>query len=214
MKYIPYLINVLQLITAVIALVNYKKYKFSTEKYFLPFLWIVFILDFSCGILADLYSFNIYLIYNIFIGISFIFYYNWYYSILLRELHKKLTLFFAFIFVIVIITNFILNKNDEFLDYSFVTGAIFIVILTGFYFYELANTDSIFSIKYKLSFWIALAIILFYVGMIPFMLLSKYFNLAFEANDTFIIILISLNMILYCFYIIGFLWTKKKYNHF
>lgn len=214
MQYFIYIINILELSAAIVALINYEKYKFSTERYFLPFLWFVFFLDFSCGILVDFFSVNIYTIYNAFTAFSLLFYYNWYHSILSNKLNKKLTFLFSFILVIFVIIDLVLNKNNQLLDHSFVVGSIFIVILTGLYFYQLANTNNSLSIKYKLSFWIALAIILFYVGMIPFMLLSKYFNIARPGSKTFIIILISLNLIFYGCYIVGFIWTKKKYNHF
>ncbi len=213
MQYLPYLTNLLQLVTAVLALVSYNKYKYSAEKYFLPFLWFTFIFDFSCGILADYYPIDNYWIYNLYTGVSILFYFYWYYFILKNQLNKRLTLLFSFIFIMVFIVNFIFNAFNKLLDYGFVTGAIFIVILTGFYLYQLANSNDVLSIRYKLSFWIALALILFYVGMVPFMLLSRYFNVWREGN-TFFIILLCLNIILYGCYSIGFLWTKKKYNHF
>lgn len=213
MQYLPYLINLLQLITAIIALKSYKKYKFSNEKYFLPFIWVTFVFDFTSGIIADFFLINIYWMYNLYIGISILFYFYWYYLILEYNLNKKLVLLFSFIFTIVFFVNFINNRANEFLVYGFVTGAIFIVILTGFYMYQIINSENTSSIKYKLSFWIALALILFYVGMVPFMLLSRYFNV-WGDSITFFIILLCLNVILYGCYNIGFLWTKKKYNHF
>ena len=214
MLYFPYLINLLQLITAIIALVYFKNYKNSTEKYFLLFLWVTFITDFSCGILSDYFLVNLYRIYNIYTGISILFYFYWYYSLLKLKLNTKLTFLFSVIYVIVFILNFFqTSPSDGYIDYTFVIGAVFIVILTGFYLYELANSNTIILTKYKLSFWIALALILFYVGMVPFMLLSKYFNIWGESN-TFFIILLCLNVILYGCYCIGFIWTKKKYNHF
>lgn len=214
MQYFLYAINILELAAAITALINYEKYKFSTEKYFLHFLWFVFFLDLLCGVLVDFFSVNIYVIYNMYIGFCFLFYFKWYHSILSQKLNKKFALLFSILFTIALIVNFILNSNNQYLDYSFVLGSIFIVVLTGLYFYQLANTDNILAIKFKLSFWIALAIILFHVGMIPFMLLSKYFNVAIGGSKTFIIILINLNIILYGCYITGFIWTKKKYNHF
>ncbi len=213
MQYLPYLINLLQLITAIIALKSYEKYKYSTEKCFLPFLWIAFLVDFTSGILADYFLIHNYWVYNIYIGLSMLFYFYWYHTILIHKLNKKLTLLFSFIFILVYFANFLNNKATEFLDYGFVTGAVFIVILTGFYLYQLANSNNVLSIKYKLSFWIALALILFYVGMVPFMLLSSYFNV-WGGSNMFFIILLCLNIILCSCYIIGFLWTKKKYNHF
>ena len=103
--------------------------------------------------------------------------------------------------------------NIELHQYSFIIGASFLLILTGFHLHQLLNSDYTLKIKHKLSFWITIALVLFNIGMIPFILLSKYFNVWIN-NSAFTIIFFILNMILYSCYIIGFTWTKKKYNHF
>jgi signal transduction histidine kinase len=95
--------------------------------------------------------------------------------------------------------------------YAFAIGAIGILMLTFFHFYQLLNGDEVLNVKYKLSFWISTALLLFYLGSIPLILLSKYMDIrALSCN----IILLSLNIILNGCYIIGFIWTKKKYNRF
>ncbi|MEM7185050.1 MAG: hypothetical protein AAF466_00220, partial [Bacteroidota bacterium] len=100
---------------------------------------------------------------------------------------------------------------DIYHRYTFNTGALFVLILTVLHFYQLLNDDQVLIVKYKLSFWISTGLLLFSVGMIPLFSLSKYLD--FQGAG-YIITLVSLNVILYGCYIIGFIWTKKSYNHF
>ena len=94
--------------------------------------------------------------------------------------------------------------------YTFVLGAVLTLICAIFHFWRLLYSDEVLVIKYKLSFWISTGLLLFNMGMIPFMLLSDYFD--FASNPYYTATIISLNLLLYGCYILGFLWTKEKYN--
>ncbi|MDO5981468.1 hypothetical protein [Flavivirga spongiicola] len=207
---LSYLINVLELIAAIVALIHYKKYANSSESYFLHFLWVTFFVDAILGPLLSFFKLdNTWLFYG-YTGVSFLFYYWWYYTILAEKLYKAIVMVLSIIFMILYIINGI---SVELHKYSFVIGASFVLVLAGFHLHQLFNSDYTLKLKYKLSFWITIALVLFNISMIPFILLSKYFNVWIN-NSVFSIILFFLNIVLYGFYIIGFIWTKKKYNHF
>lgn len=208
--FLTYVINLLELIAAIVALIHYKKYVNSSERYFLHFLWVTFFVDSILGPLSIFFKIDNTWVYYGYTGISFLFYYWWYYSILINKTYKKITIVLSVIFMILYVIN---GLNVEFQKYSFVIGASFLLILTMFHLHQLFNSDYSLKIKYKLSFWITTALVLFNISMIPFILLSKYFNV-WVNNSVFTIILVFLNIILYSCYIIGFTWTKKKYNHF
>lgn len=208
--FLSYSINALEISAAIVALIHYKKYANSSERYFLHFLWVTFFVDAILGPLSRFFELDHTWLYYGYTGISFLFYYWWYYTILVEILYKKVIIVLSIIFMILYILN---GMNVEFHKYSFVIGASFVLIFAGFYLHQLFNSDYTLKIKYKLSFWITIALVLFNIGMIPFILLSKYFNIWVE-NSAFMIILFFLNMVLYGCYILGFIWTKKKYNHF
>ncbi|MFB9057536.1 hypothetical protein ACFFU9_12375 [Mariniflexile ostreae] len=209
--FLYYLIHLLELTAAILALIHYKKYKSSTERYFLHFLWLTFIFDTVIGVLIrPLFEIDNTWAYYIYTGISFLFYYWWYHSVLLKTMYKRIILVFGFLFFIVYFFNF---TKPNLHQYSFITGAFFLLILTGLYLHQLFNADYILNLKYKLSFWITIALVLFNISMIPFILLSEYFNFWVD-NPIFVSILFFLNVVLYGCYMIGFIWTKKKYNHF
>ncbi|GAA3629992.1 hypothetical protein [Flavivirga jejuensis] len=205
-----YSINVLEFIAALVALIHYEKYVNSSERYFLHFLWGTFFVDAILGPSSRFFEIDSTWLYYGYTGISFLFYYWWYYTILKEKLYKKIIIVLSIIYIILYIIN---STNFEFHQYSFVIGTSFALVLAGFHLHQLFNSDHILKIKYKLSFWITTALLLFNIGVIPTILLSKYFNI-YANNSVFSIILFFLNIVLYGPYILGFIWTKKKYNHF
>ncbi len=205
-----FLISALEFMAAIIASIYYKKYVNSTERYFLHFLWTTFFIDTILGPMFGLFKIDNTWVYYGYTGLSFLFYHWWYRRILESKLYKKIVITLNIIFIILYIIN---GSNPGLQQYSFVIGASFLLIMAGFHLHELFISDHTLNLKYKLSFWITAALLLFNIGMIPFMLLSQYFNL-WTSNYTFFIILFFLNSCLYGCYIIGFIWTKKKYNHF
>jgi len=203
--------NAVQFAAAVIAIVTFKKYRASNEKYFLFFLWYTLLVETVGLILGEFYDVDNSWLYNGFMVTMFLFYYFWYYKILKSKLFCRFVRLFAIVFSIVAVASFVFQESQGYHKYTFLTGAFFILILTVFHFYQLLNDDQVLVVKYKLSFWISTGLLLFSVGMIPLFSLSEYL----DFHDTaYILTVVSLNVILYGCYIIGFLWTKKNYNHF
>ncbi len=207
--YLFYVITFLELFTSLMATIYIEKYKSSKEYYFLFFLWFTFFLELIAGSLGYIFSINNQWIYNIFMTISFSFYLYWYQSILKKRGFRKIVVIFVTVFLCVAIWNIVFQSPFSFHKYTFVTGALLTMICTIFHFWQLLNSDEILEVKYKLSFWISTGLLLFNMGMIPMMLLSKHLNF---SEIQYYIIIITLNIILYGCYSIGFLWTKEKYN--
>jgi hypothetical protein len=204
-----YFLPLVELIAAIFATVYFKKYSESNEKYFLYFLWFTFLIDLT-GVCLDYNAINNSFIYEIYTVSSFLFYFYWYYLILKSKIFRKITFLLATIFIVMtVITLAVTSLSGQ--GYAFSTGAIGILMLTIFHFYQLLHGDEVLNVKYKLSFWISTALLLFYLGIIPLILLSKYLKI---KGLSYNIIIFSLSIILYGCYIIGFIWTKKKYNRF
>ncbi|PHQ62526.1 MAG: hypothetical protein COC08_00530 [Maribacter sp.] len=209
-KYL-FLINILELITAILATVFFSKYVVSKEKYFLYFLWFTLGVELCAALMSYVIDIDNFWIYNFYTIISFLFYFYWYHAILKQVALQRAVLVFGILFTGVAIWNLVFQSWTEYHQYTFVVGALFTLVATLFHFWQLLYSDQILVIQYKLSFWISAGLLLFYMGMVPFMLLSRYFEL---AGASYYILIISLNCILYGCYIIGFLWTKEKYNRF
>ncbi len=210
-RYLLYIVNGLELAAALAATVYYSKYIFSSEKFFLFFLWYTFFVDLTGALLRPVFDIGNYWLYNAFTITSLLFYFYWYYTILKSKVFRKWVMVFTIVFSIVAIFSLFFQTWNEYHKYTFITGALFVLVLTMFHFYKLLNSDEVLIVKYKLSFWISTALLLFYMGMIPLMFLTEYMDI---SGVSYLIIIISLNLILYGCYIIGFVWTKKKYNGF
>jgi len=205
-----YLIPLFEFLTALLATIFYKKYKSSTEKHFMPFLWFTFFIDFIVGgFVGIVLEQNNNWVYILFTVISFLFYFYWFYRILLKKRHKQLLLIMILIFIVIAFYNFITQSWLEYQTTTFTVGAILNLLASLLFFSQLLTSKNIIEIKYKLSFWIATGLLLFNIGMVPLIFFSEYFN---SNNQLYMIILVALNAILYSCYSLGFLWNKKEYN--
>ena len=198
-----------QIITVCLATKYYKKYKNSTEKYFLHFLWYTIINE-SIGIYTVYYLKISYIeIYIIFIFLSFLFYFHWMLKIIKSKIRKKVIIALSVLFSGVAIYNFFTLEWNNYHYSTFVCGSIIYILLSLFFFSQLLNDKKVIHVKQNLKFWIATGLLLFNVGMIPLLVLSDLFS----ADDSLrVIILISLNLILYTCYSLGFIWSKKEQN--
>ncbi len=210
MSYLSLLILLLELCAALTASFYWKKYNGTKERYFVYFLWITLLVEVSGSILGRGYAINTYPLYNIYMVASFLFYFYWYHSILIRRGLRDIIIFFALVFTVIALWSMFTQSWSEYHKYTFVSGAMFTLVCTIFHFWQLLYNDEVLVIRHKLSFWISTGLLLFYMGMIPFMLLSNYFD--FVSSLYYIVTIISLNVILYGCYTLGFLWTKEKYN--
>ncbi|MBT8256108.1 MAG: hypothetical protein KJO23_06165 [Bacteroidia bacterium] len=209
-QYFAFAFPLIELIAALFATIHYKKYRNSNEKYFLYFLWFTFLVD-GTGVIRDqLFSLKSTLLYSLFVVIGYLFYFYWYYTVLRSRKFRQTAVVAAILFISITLVTY-LKPSLQGQGYAFVTGAIGLLILTFFHFYQLIRSDEVLIVKYKLSFWISTALLLFYIGILPLMLLAEFIDI---KGMNYQIILLSLNIILYGCYVIGFIWTKKKYNRF
>ncbi len=206
-----YIITVLEFIAAIVATVYFKKYRKSSEKYWLYFLWFTFLIEVFGASLKPNYPIGVSWIYSIFSIASVIFYFFWYYQILKTKQLRIVVVVFASLFSLMTTLAYIFPDELKNQGYAFVVGSLGILTLTLCHFYRLLNSDEVLIIKHKLSFWISTGLLLFYVGIIPLVILTKILVVSPLSR---ILIFISLNLILYGCYVIGFIWTKKKYNRF
>lgn len=211
LEFLFFIPMILELIAALTATATFPKFRDSNERYFLYFLWYTLAVELTGAVIGYGFGANNYWLFNSFTITGFLFYFYWYYTILKRKSFRKTVIVFAFVFLVVAVISLITQTWLQYHSYTFITGAAFVLVLTLFHFFQLLNSDEVLIVKYKLSFWISTALLLFNMGMIPYMLLSEYADM---DGLSYLIILLSLNLILYGCYIIGFLWTKKKYNLF
>lgn len=204
-----FITNFFELLAAILATVFYKKYAASKEKYFVYFLWYVVIGESIGTIFAWVFSIGNTWIYILISFINFLFYFFWYKSILENKKYKKIITLFTILFILIAVVDFSTQSWKQNHVMTYISGSIIIVITSFMYFSELLNSNEVLYIKNKLSFWIATGLLLFNVGMVPLIIFSETFN---AHNELRIVIVVSLNVILYTCYSLGFIWCKKKVN--
>lgn len=205
--YLALSIQLFELIALVLAIIHYKKYAKTTEKFFLHFLVFTVATEFLGVYYAYFIEKNNSEIYIVYIFLSFLFYFYWFFSILKRKVFKRILVILGSCFIVMALHNFFYESWSNFHPTTFITGAFITLILSLFFFYELLNSNEVLNIKHSLRFWLAIGLLLFNIGMIPLMIFSDTFN---AYNELRVIILIILNLILYSCYSVGFIWSKPS----
>lgn len=209
-QYFSFAIPLIELIAALFATYHLRKYYSSNERYFFYFLWFTFLMDFTGVVRDQFFGLKSTELYNVFAIVGFLFYFYWYYTVLKSKKFKSVALISALLYIGITVLTYIYPQYSG-QGYAFVTAAIGLLVLTFLHFYQLLTGDEVLIVKYKLSFWISTALLLFYIGILPLMLLAEYIEI---KGMNYMLVLLSLNITLYGCYIIGFIWTKKQYNRF
>jgi len=97
------------------------------------------------------------------------------------------------------------------LSMSYTIGNITLLVLGIIYFLQLFSSEKIADYKRQLFFWVNLGLMLFYVGTCPY---YAMFKTLYETQPALFHALawvsVILNYVMYGFFIIGFLWSRKE----
>jgi hypothetical protein len=207
------LIQVFEIVTAITATVFYKKYWETFLKYFLFVLWLIVILEIVIGTLKEsgiIVKNNF--IYNVVTSIQYIYYLALYYKAMKTQAYQKWVLGFLVVFVVSVIINFIwiqpLTLTTPFYSYTFAIGAILLIITIGLFLVEILNTEKILFFKRYLMFWISVGLLVFYTGILPY-ILSLNFTPNLLRSDSLQIIFFTLNLVMYACFTVGFVISHK-----
>lgn len=200
------LVHLFEIIALITAIKYYGKYKNTTEKWFVFFLAYTVLTE-TVGVYVAYFLKEYDLtIYHIFIVVSFMFYFYWFQSILKSQNQQKIITALSILFFVYAVYNLSVLSWDNYHTKTFIVGAVINIIASIFFFSQLLNDKEEIEVQKNLKFWISTGLILFNVGMVPFMLFSQEFN---ANNETRTVIIVLLNFILYFCYSIGFILCKK-----
>lgn len=204
-------ILLMEVLVAIVATINYHKYRHNNLRYFVLYVWGVVILEILGAFLPKYYhSSNIWL-YNIFVIFEFPLLILWYRSFLSGSKTRKglIWLIAAFFIFAGINSWFFQPLRDEFQSFNFILGAICVIMSIILYFNEVLHTEKILFIQRGLLFWVSVGFLFFYASAIPIMIMGNVLHYSGWAYNVFLLIL---NIILHISFLIGLLWGKKKYN--
>ncbi len=204
-------------LAAVLGIVFFYKYKNTILKYFLFYLiYIVFIENFG----IYLYSYlsknplgdidNNSIVYNIYNIVSFSYFLLLYRYFITNKSHKKWIYSFFIIYLVTVFINaFFENYLKEPQTIPYIVASILLIITIVFYFIELLNSRKVLHVKHNLLFWIAVGLLIYYIGNIPFRIVRGYYAHLADISILFLIN-ISLTIVMNLCFIIGFIWSNKK----
>lgn len=155
-----------------------------------------------------------YYVYNFYMFISFSAFILLIRSLLAKINYRITAVFFLILFVISFFLNIIYFKEDtnRSFTYSFAIGVVLVMILSCLYLVEIFNSDKILNFKQSVFFWYILGILVFHVPFTPFMLAINWFLIK-QDESIFSLVLFILNFLAHSCFIIGFIWSEKKYNY-
>jgi hypothetical protein len=184
------LINLLEFIAAITGIIFYKKFKYSSYKYFIWFLVYITI----CEIIG---SYTIYVkdgrfLYflkgtiieknywwsTIFWKIGAIMFYAFYFNKILKSAQLKTIIRYCALSFLIFSNGYILMHWGAFFTSFFpiisVLGAIIIFLCTVFYFIETLESDNILSFYKSLNFYISAAIFIWWLIITPIVFYDNY----------------------------------------
>lgn len=102
-------------------------------------------------------------------------------------------------------------KSNYFMSFSYSIGNIILLIFILQYFYKLIYSDRILNFYRERMFWVALGLLVFFLGTFPYfglynLMLSKYFNLLV----TYTWVEIFLDYTMYLLFAASFIWGEKE----
>ncbi|PIF34563.1 hypothetical protein CLU81_5220 [Flavobacterium sp. 9] len=209
-SYIVYL----ALLSGIIGLFSLNKLPGKKAKFLVVLIWFSVLIEIVGYYFTQWTGLLNYYVYNFYMFVSFSAYILLIRSILLNRSYK----FAGYIFLILFIASFFLNiwyfkenVNHSFI-YSFAIGVLLVMILSCLYLVEIFNSDKILNFKKSVFFWYILGILVFHVPFLPFMLAINWFLIR-QDESIFSLVLFILNFLAHSCFIIGFIWSEKKYNY-
>ena len=182
----------------------WKYYKNTSERYFLHFLVYSVLTEFVGLFFKDLFRFDNFIIYNVYMIVSFLFYLYWFQRVLKnKKFVYILTVFFMVFALYSIVT------EDAFValfQFAFVAGIMCIITLTLYYFVKALKSEQITAFLKDPKFWIVTGLFLFHLGFLPTLLLMLKLDM---LSVRYYLVITSLNIVLYGCYIKAFACTKK-----
>jgi|TARA_B110000090_G_scaffold12427_1_gene12439 hypothetical protein len=194
----------LELISAIIGTINYKKFASKYTAYFLFFLWYIVLAE-TTSVILKKYGYSNTWIYVVYTFLEFNILLLMYKSITKLKFTKKIILLFIVLINIIYFVEVYKQGLTINTSITTVVGSIFLSIVLILYLKEFLYSDKILNYSRSLYFWITLGSLVYYLGSVPFQAMTNYLK-----NRDLIYLQISLAVFAQVCVIIGFLWSKKE----
>lgn len=136
----------------------------------------------------------------------------YYYKILENRRSKNIQLAIIFLnFLNIILSVIFIEDFFSFLPYITYFITIFLLLLSiTLFFFETFNSEKIFNIITYYPFWIAISLIVIYLGVLPLIIMSKNAIQLSISKNIFLILLYSVNFTGYTIMLAGIFFSRKE----
>ena len=207
-------LNGFELLAFIAGLIVFKSLKQSYWKWFVFYLGLIVVAEFSSEYLLIVERKSNQWIYTwIVIPIEFIFFIWLYYKYFQSSRFQIWVQSFGLMYILAFVADMAWLRNLQFAfsSLSYLIGSIFILLLIMFYFLRLIKDEKVLTFKKDMMFWVSTGLLVFFLGSLPFYGLwntlmtkvPKIFNLYWMVQMFF-------NCLMYLFFAFAFLWGKPK----
>lgn len=213
-EFLRFYIFYLALFSGIIGLISWHKLPDNKAKSLVILIWFSVIIEKVGYYFTEWTGLLNYYVFNFYMLVSFPAYILLIRSLLQKINHRIIAIFSLFLFIISFFLNILYFKQDvnHSYTYSFAIGVLLILMLSCLYLVEIFNSDKILNFKKSVFFWYILGILVFHVPFLPFMLAINWFLIK-QDDSVFSLVLFILNLLAHSCFIIGFVWSEKKYNY-
>lgn len=210
---LQYTYMALYVIVFVIAIYKFPLYKNTSLKLIPVILFFTLITEFIGGYIKaeskDVFS-NI-VLFNIYYLLYFSFLFYVFRRVIEEKKFKKYIEISFAVFLVIYLSDLLLTDifTQSFLR-SYIAGAGVLIFCIILYYISILQSSLVLIVKNDLLFWISVGLFLFYVGYIPIKIIKSWYYQYDSFFELLLIIQFSLIIIMYLFFLIGFLWMKKR----
>ncbi|WP_157418002.1 hypothetical protein [Aequorivita capsosiphonis] len=203
----------LYVIVFVVAIFKFPLYK-ETPLKFIPFILLFTILTEFLGqyikdeygeIITNVGLFNIY----------YLFYFSFFFYVFMKVIEEKrfkryIKIGIIFFWIIYLSDLIFTDIFTESFIRSYIAGAGILIFCILLYYISILQSSLVLVVKNDLLFWISVGLFLFYIGYIPIKIIKSWYYVYDDFFQMLLIIQFSLIIVMYSFFLIGFLWMKKR----
>lgn len=198
----------LEIAALLVGILSMNKYRSTPTKYFLFYLLLVVGIELTAGYVAyNQWLYNILGLSEILILVLV------FYNSLLSNKFKRIIVALLIVVLLAAILEiiFVSDSIADYLNFSMGLSSISIAVMCFIYLNDVARTEKILNLSRILLFWIVVGLLVYHLCVLPFTVMVHQLP---EIGNTQNLITIQYlaSIVMYSCFIIGFIWTQKKYN--
>lgn len=198
---------------AISGIITWSKWNHTYLKWFVIYLCIVTCAVAGGNILVHYKLFEPFKTLNQFVVAFEILFIAWFfYQTASSQKQKKIIIAGSVLYLLSFVLELTMIKSNVyyFQSLSYTVGNLAVLVYIIIFFYELANSNRILNFYRQSTFWIALGMLLFYLGTFPFYGLYNELIKNLNVFEPMAWVSTTLNYFMYIFFSIALLWGKHN----